>query len=169
MPRKARIDAPGAVQHIIIRGIERKDIFRDNTDKDTFIERFGKIVVQTSTPCYAWVLMDNHVHLLLRTGRVPIATLMRRLLTGYAQYFNRRHKRHGQLFQNRYKSFLCYLCVQKLGISGAEVARRLNISPFAVSKAVLRGQKRVENDISSEYENFLKILPVAGNLILRPL
>ena len=107
MPRKARIDVPGAVQHIIIRGIERKDIFRDTTDKDTFIERFGKIVIQTSTPCYAWVLMDNHAHLLLRTGQVPIATLMRRLLTGYAQYFNRRHKRHGQLFQNRYKSFLC--------------------------------------------------------------
>ena len=53
MPRKARIDAPGAVQHIIIRGIERKDIFRDTNDKDTFIERFGKIVIQTSTPCYA--------------------------------------------------------------------------------------------------------------------
>jgi len=101
MPRKARIDAPGAVQHIIIRGIERKNIFRDTIDKDIFIERFGKVVIQTSTPCYAWVLMDNHAHLLLRTGQVPIATLMRRLLTGYAQYFNRRHKRHGQLFQNR--------------------------------------------------------------------
>jgi REP element-mobilizing transposase RayT len=107
MPRKARIDAPGAVQHIIIRGIERKAIFRDTADKDTFIERFGKIVIQTSTPCYAWVLMDNHAHLLLRTGQAPVSTLMRRLLTGYAQYFNRRYKRHGQLFQNRYRSFLC--------------------------------------------------------------
>jgi hypothetical protein len=58
MPRKTRIDAPGAVQHIIIRGIERKAIFRDTADKDTFVERFGKIVIQTSTPCYAWVLMD---------------------------------------------------------------------------------------------------------------
>ena len=51
--------------------------------------------------------MDNHVHMLLRTGRVPISTLMRRLLTGYAQQFNRRHRRHGVLFQNRYKSILC--------------------------------------------------------------
>jgi putative transposase len=51
--------------------------------------------------------MRNHVHMLLRTGRVPISTIMRRLLTGYAQQFNRRHRRHGVLFQNRYKSILC--------------------------------------------------------------
>jgi len=125
MPRKARIDAPGAVQHIIIRGIERKDIFRDTTDKDTFVERFGKVIIQTSTPCYAWVLMDNHAHLLLRTGRIPIATLMRRLLTGYAQFFNRRHKRHGQLFQNRYKSFLCEEDVYLL-----ELVRYIHLNPI---------------------------------------
>ena len=124
MPRKARIDAPGAVQHIIIRGIERKNIFRDTIDKDTFIERFGKVVIQTSTSCYAWVLMDNHAHLLLRTGQVPIATLMRRLLTGYAQYFNRRHKRHGQLFQNRYKSFLCEEDIYLL-----ELVRYIHLNP----------------------------------------
>ena len=51
--------------------------------------------------------MTNHVHLLLKTGLAPIATVMRRLLTGYAVSFNRRHRRHGHLFQNRYKSFLC--------------------------------------------------------------
>ena len=51
--------------------------------------------------------MPNHVHLLLRTGLMPLATVMKRLLTGYAQYFNRRHKRCGHLFQNRYKSILC--------------------------------------------------------------
>lgn len=107
MPRKARIDAPGALQHVIVRGIEKKAIFRDDPDKDNFMDRLGDILLDTSTPCYAWALMSNHVHLLLRTGLVPIATIMRRLLTGYAQQFNRRHKRHGQLFQNRYKSVLC--------------------------------------------------------------
>ncbi len=107
MPRKARIDAPGALHHVIIRGIEKKAIFRDKRDKDNFVERLGRVLLDTSTPCYAWALMSNHVHLLLRTGLVPIATIMRRLLTGYAQQFNRRHKRHGQLFQNRYKSILC--------------------------------------------------------------
>jgi REP element-mobilizing transposase RayT len=107
MPRKARIDAPGALQHIIIRGIERKEIHRDAKDKNVFLKRFGKVILESSTACYAWALMDNHAHLLLRTGATPIATVMRRVLTGYAQYFNRRHKRHGQLFQNRYKSILC--------------------------------------------------------------
>jgi len=107
MPRQARIDAPGALHHIAIRGIERKAIFKDNRDRDSFLDRLGTILSETSTPCYAWVLMINHVHLLLKTGLTPVATVMRRLLTGYAQQFNRRHKRHGQLFQNRYKSFLC--------------------------------------------------------------
>ena len=107
MPRKARIDAPGALHHIIIRGIERKAIFKDDEDRSNFIERLDYLVSESETGCFAWVLMTNHVHLLLKTGLAPIATLMRRLLTGYAVSFNRRHRRHGQLFQNRYKSFLC--------------------------------------------------------------
>ena len=107
MPRKARIDAPGALHHIIIRGIERKAIFKDNADRVNFFDRLGRIISETETGCYAWVLMRNHVHLLLKTGLAPIASVMRRLLTGYAVSFNRRHRRHGQLFQNRYKSFLC--------------------------------------------------------------
>jgi len=107
MPRKARIDAPGALQHIIIRGIERNAVFKDSQDHKNFIERLGNVLTDSSTPCYAWTLMTNHIHLLLRTGMVPLATVMRRLLTGYAQQFNRRYGRHGHLFQNRYKSFLC--------------------------------------------------------------
>ncbi|GAB6905890.1 hypothetical protein JCM12296A_17250 [Desulfosarcina cetonica] len=107
MPRQSRIDAPGALHHVIIRGIERKPIFKDNTDRDEFLNRIDLIFSDTSTPCYGWSLMSNHVHLLIRTTDAPLATLMRRLLTGYAIAFNRRHRRHGQLFQNRYKSILC--------------------------------------------------------------
>lgn len=107
MPRQARIDAPGALHHIIIRGIERKAIFKDDADRHNFLKRLSRIISETETLCCAWVLMDNHVHLLLKTGLAPIATVMRRLLTGYAVSFNRRYQRHGQLFQNRYKSFLC--------------------------------------------------------------
>ncbi len=61
MPRKARIDVPGALQHLIIRGIERKRIFRDDQDRDNFLNRLGKILAETRPPCYAWVLMANHV------------------------------------------------------------------------------------------------------------
>lgn len=107
MPRKARIDAPGAMHHIIVRGIEKRDIFKDNSDRQSFIERLGNVLKDTNTPCYAWALMPNHFHLLLKTGLTPIATIMRRLLTGHAVYFNRRHRRWGHLFQNRYKSILC--------------------------------------------------------------
>jgi len=107
MPRQARIDVPGALHHIIIRGIERRKIFRDDQDRLDFIDRLADILPDAKTSCYGWSLMPNHVHLLLRTGTVPIATVMRRLLTGYAVTFNRRHRRHGQLFQNRYKSILC--------------------------------------------------------------
>jgi putative transposase len=107
MPRKARVDAPGALHHIIVRGIEKRDIFKDNSDRRSLIKRLGKVLKETKTPCYAWALMPNHFHLLLKTGLTPIATIMRRLLTGHAIYFNRRHHRWGHLFQNRYKSILC--------------------------------------------------------------
>jgi REP element-mobilizing transposase RayT len=107
MPRKARVDAPGALQHLIIRGIEGKEIFQDDADRDFFVERLGQVSIDTRTDCLAWALMPNHVHLLMRSGWVPISTLMRRLLTSYAVRYNRRHRRHGHLFQNRYKSILC--------------------------------------------------------------
>ena len=107
MPRKARIDAPGALHHIIVRGIERRKMFYDDSDRDNFLNRLGVILTDTKTPCFAWALIPNHFHLLLRTGAVSIATVMRRLLTGYAISFNRQHRRRGQLFQNRYKSILC--------------------------------------------------------------
>ena len=71
------------------------------------MDRLGTVLAETGTPCFAWALIPNHVHLLLKTGLIPISTVMRRLLTGHAAYFNRRHRRHGKLFQNRYKSILC--------------------------------------------------------------
>ncbi len=107
MPRKARIDAPGALHHVIVRGIERRKIFRSDYDRNNLVDRLSELIPETQTDCFAWALIPNHFHLLLRTGSVPIAVLMRRLLTGYAGWFNRKYKRHGQLFQNRYKSILC--------------------------------------------------------------
>lgn len=107
MPRKARIDAPGAIHHIICRGIEGQNIFWNEADRIDLLHRLEIILVETKTPCYAWALLPNHFHLLLRTGNAPIATVMLRLLSGYAGQFNRRHRRCGHLFQNRYKSILC--------------------------------------------------------------
>jgi putative transposase len=104
MPRKSRIDAPGALHHIIARGIDRSKIFQDPADKRNFLDRLAEILKVTETHCYAWALIPNHFHLLLRAGNTPVATVMRRLLTGHALYYNRRHRRYGHLFQNRYPS-----------------------------------------------------------------
>jgi len=107
MPRQARIDIPGALHHIICRGIERGTIFRDDHDRDDFVHRLVETTTKSSTRCFAWALLSNHFHVLLQTGEMPLSTVMQRLLTGYATAFNLRHHRHGHLFQNRYKSILC--------------------------------------------------------------
>ena len=107
MPRQARLDAPGVLQHVMARGIERRKIFWDNKDRSSFLERLAVILEETQAQCYAWALISNHFHLLLRTGPTPLSKVMRRLMTGYAITFNKRHKRSGHLFQNRYKSVVC--------------------------------------------------------------
>ena len=107
MPRKARLDAPGTLHHVIIRGIERRRIVDNKTDRQDFVSRMGEIALDTETSICAWSLMTNHAHILLRSGPAGLSTFMRRLLTGYAISYNLRHSRHGHLFQNRFKSIVC--------------------------------------------------------------
>ncbi len=107
MPRQARLDAPGTLHHVMIRGIEGQDVFRDDVDRRDFLGRVGILAAETGTRIVAWALMTNHVHLLLFSGHQGISIFMRRLLTGYAGQYNRRHHRTGHLFQNRYKSIIC--------------------------------------------------------------
>ncbi|MEZ4599983.1 MAG: transposase [Syntrophotaleaceae bacterium] len=107
MPRQPRLDIPGLLQHVIVRGIERTAIFLDDNDRLRFVERLDQLLVKTETDCFAWALIPNHFHLLLRCNRVELSRFMRRLLTGHAVYFNLRHNRSGHLFQNRYKSMIC--------------------------------------------------------------
>jgi len=107
MPRQARLDAPGTLHHIMGRGIEGTKIFRNRVDREDFIDRLGKLCRAGHIRVYAWALMPNHFHILVRTEDRPISHGMRKLLTGYAVNFNKRHKRFGHLFQNRYKSIVC--------------------------------------------------------------
>ncbi|MEE4312990.1 MAG: transposase, partial [Desulfofustis sp.] len=106
MPRKARLDIPGVLQHIMARGIEKCEIYRDRQDREAFLERLSDVVSEGEASLYAWALMPNHFHLLLRPQEASMADIMRRLLTGYSVWHNRRHRRKGHLFQNRYKSIL---------------------------------------------------------------
>ncbi|MEW6162177.1 MAG: transposase [Nitrospirota bacterium] len=107
MPRQARLDFPGTLHHVIVRGIEKEKIVSDDRDRNSFISRLGKIATETGTVIYAWTLMTNHAHILLRSGKEGLSQFMRRLLTGYAVTYNLRHGRYGHLFQNRYKSIIC--------------------------------------------------------------
>ena len=107
MPRFARLDSPGVLQHVIVRGNERKKIFLDDDDRRRFLDRLSRLLEDTETLCHAWSLIPNHFHLLLLPTRFKLAVLMRRLLTGYAVTFNLVHHRAGHLFQNRYKSIVC--------------------------------------------------------------
>jgi REP element-mobilizing transposase RayT len=107
MPRLARLDIAGLLQHVIVRGIERRDIFNDDHDRQLFVDRFVSLLSETGVHCYAWAILSNHFHLLLMPTATPLSHFMRRLLTGYAVSFNRRNKRSGHLFQNRYKSIVC--------------------------------------------------------------
>jgi len=107
MPRRARLDAPGTLHHVIVRGIEQRDIISDDLDRLDFVSRMGTIATETSTIIYAWALMTNHAHILMRSGPPGLTKFMQRFLTGYAAGYNQRHHRHGHLFQNRYKSIVC--------------------------------------------------------------
>jgi putative transposase len=86
MPRKSRIEAPGALHHVIARGINRQRIFIDDPDKKNFFDRLSALLKDSEIKCYEWAVLDNHFHLLLRTGRVPISTLMRSLLKYFSEF-----------------------------------------------------------------------------------
>lgn len=107
MPRCPRLDAPGTLHHVIARGIEKGLIVRDDEDRNAFVARLGNTAILTGISVYGWALLPNHVHLLVRSGKAGLPAFMRRLLTGHAITLNRRHDRHGHLFENRYKSIVC--------------------------------------------------------------
>ena len=107
MPRRARLDAPGTLHHVMVRGIDRRRIVNDVADRKNFVKRMGELAGGTKTTIYGWALLTNHAHILLRSSEIGLSGYMRRLLTGYAISYNRRHRRWGHLFQNRYKSIIC--------------------------------------------------------------
>jgi putative transposase len=100
------LDAEGALHHVMVRGLERRKIFLSRKDREDLLRRFSLILPKAGARLYAWSLLLNHFHLLLRTGPVGLSSVMRKILTGYAISFNLRHRRSGHLFQNRYKSIL---------------------------------------------------------------
>ena len=107
MARRPRVEYPGALYHVITRGNQRQKIFYDDGDRAKYLEILSRLKHTYSFRIHAYVLMLNHVHLLLETGAVALSRVMQRLSSGYTQYFNRRHRLAGHLFQGRYKAILC--------------------------------------------------------------
>ncbi len=137
MARQKRLNLPGAVYHLITRGLNGAAIFKDNQDHKEFIRRLAESLGNTRCLCYAWVLMKNHIHLLVRASEEPLSEFARKLLTGYAIYFNRRHKRRGYLYQNRYKSILCQEDNYLL-----ELVRYIHLNP--VRAGIVKTQKELD-------------------------
>jgi REP element-mobilizing transposase RayT len=104
MPRGPRLDVPGALHHVTVRSAEGVRVFRDGADREDFLARVGALAREGCWRVYAWAVLPDHAHLLVRSETLPLARCMRRLLTGYAGAFNRRHDHQGRLFSDRYKS-----------------------------------------------------------------
>jgi putative transposase len=167
MARQARLDSPGTLHHVMIRGIEKRRIVDDEHDRRDFVRRLGLLAEETKTPVYAWALMSNHAHLLLCSGVLGLAKFMRRLLTGYAVSYNLRHRRHGHVFQNRYKSMVCdgdsyftelvrYIHLNPLRVELVKDLKQLERYPYSGHGTILGTQSNPWQDRDSVLAQFSK-------------
>lgn len=178
MPRGPRLDAPGTLHHVIIRGSNRGLIFNDNDDRNAFVNRMGTLAQTTETKIYAWALMDNHAHMLIKSGGRGLPDYMRKLLSWYAQYFNRRHKRSGHLFQNRYKSIICeedtyfqkliaYIHLNPLRVGAVENLNDLGVYPWTGHSVIMGKSEHVWQEIDAVMECFGERVGEARRAYLR--
>ncbi len=124
MARKPRVEYAGAFYHVICRGNQRQAIFRSDADREYYLERLEDYRQRYGFKVYAYVLMSNHVHLLIETGKAPLNKIMQGLQLRYTGYFNRKYKKVGHLFQGRYKAILCDRHAYLL-----ELVRYLHLNP----------------------------------------
>lgn len=116
MARPVRIEVEGGLYHVMARGNERRAIFRDEKDRERYLERLAHYREKFGFRLLAYCLMDNHVHLAIERGKGPLSRIMAGLQSSYTQYFNRRHRRVGHLFQGRYKALLVEEDAYALGL-----------------------------------------------------
>jgi REP element-mobilizing transposase RayT len=107
MARQRRVELEGGLYHVIARGNNRQDIFHSNEDHKKFLSLLSTLKQKLPFYLYAYCLMTNHVHLLIERQADTVGRVMLRLLTGYSQYYNRRYRKVGHVFQGRHKSILC--------------------------------------------------------------
>lgn len=127
MARKPRMDFPGAFSHVIVRGNRRATIFHDEADYTAYLDRLERYRHRNGVTLHAYVLMTNHVHLLLETGTQPLSRTMQSLQFTYSQYYNRRYDKNGHVFQGRYQAILCDREAYLL-----ELVRYLHLNPARI-------------------------------------
>ncbi len=103
MPRKLRIQYPGAMYHVMNRGDQREDIFKDDKDRQRFLSTLGQACGKTEWQVHAYCLMRNHFHLVIETPQANLVAGMKWLLGVYTKRFNIRHKLCGHVFAGRYQ------------------------------------------------------------------
>lgn len=106
MARKLRVEYPGAIYHVMNRGDRREEIFKDDKDRERFLETLGEVCARTGWQVHALCLMGNHFHLVVETPQGNLVAGMKWLLGTYTSRFNRRHKLFGHLFSGRYKALI---------------------------------------------------------------
>jgi REP element-mobilizing transposase RayT len=106
MARKLRVEYPHAIYHVLNRGDRREAIFRDDRDREMFLETLGEACLKTGWEIHAWCLMSNHFHLVVETPQANLVAGMKWFLGTYTSRFNRRHKLFGHLFSGRYKALI---------------------------------------------------------------
>lgn len=132
MARPPRIEFPNAFYHVIARGNQRQNIFADDSDKTTYLDLLIRYKERCKFILYAYVLMSNHVHLLIETPESPLSKIMQMLSFTYTRHFNRKYKKVGHLFQGRYKAILCNRDEYLLGL-----VRYIHLNPVRAKLVVM--------------------------------
>ena len=174
MPRKARIDAPSAIHHVIGRGINRQEIFSDRKDYNNFLERLGDLLTESKTSCYAWALIPNHFHLLgderilgggefvkdvLARAEEEMENKYRMKIKGFdLESLIRRVTELTELTEDEIldgvrdkkrtdaRSILVHWATDQLGITQVKLAEKLNLTQSAISHAARRGRILVKSN-----------------------
>lgn len=127
MGRQLRIEYPNAYYHVTARGNERKDIFKNDRDRQRFLEYLESAVTRYSAVIHTWCLMRNHYHLLIETPEGNLSQIMQHINGAYTNYYNTKRKRSGHLFQGRYKAILVEADHYAL-----ELSRYIHLNPVRV-------------------------------------
>jgi putative transposase len=167
MPRKARLNQPGLTHHIMARTFNELLLFGDDADRTFYLSCLSRRIKETGFICYAWVLMDTHVHLLMRTTEKPLWQVMKPLNCDYAHYYNKKYNRRGPLFSDRYKSIatqdqyylehlIRYIHLNPIRAGICKTVRHLDRYPWSGHRAIMENANNGFQEVNQVLRRFGK-------------